>query len=76
MNEQYSYPVNSNYITGYPVSGYGGMYQTYGGKWEEPVNSYAMPHYEAPSVHKYPDYLAGILLVLFVLLVIISRTFF
>ncbi|MBD7968752.1 hypothetical protein [Paenibacillus gallinarum] len=77
MNEQYScYPMNSNYISGYPVSGYERMYQTYGGKWEEPVNSYAMPYCGTPYVHKSPDYLAGILLVLFVLLVIISKTFF
>ncbi|WP_454192675.1 hypothetical protein [Paenibacillus sp. Marseille-Q7038] len=76
MNEQYSYQMNSNYISGYPVSGYERMYQTYGGNWEEPVKSYAMPYYGSSSVSKYPDYSAGILLVLFVLLVIISKTFF
>lgn len=75
MNEQYNYQMNSNYISGYPVSGYERMYQTYGGNWEEPVKSYAMPYCGSSPVHKYPDYLAGILLVLFVLLVIISKIF-
>lgn len=76
MNEQYSYQMNSSYISGYPVSGYERMYQTYGGKWEEPVNFYAMPNFAPPCVKKQPDYIAGILLVLFILLVIITRTFF
>lgn len=75
MNEHYSYPMNSNYISGYPVSGYERMYQTYGGNWEEPVQSYVMPHSNSLPVHKYADDLAGILLVLFVLLVIISKIF-
>ena len=75
MNEQYSYQMNSNYISGYPVSGYERMYQTYGGNWEEPVKSYAIPHGSSSAVHEYPDDLAGILLVLFVLLVIICKIF-
>ena len=75
MNEQYSYPMNSNYTSGYPVSGYERMYQTYGSNWEEPVQSYIMPHGNSSPIHEYPDYLAGILLVLFVLLVIISKIF-
>ncbi|WP_211747235.1 hypothetical protein [Paenibacillus sp. Marseille-Q4541] len=74
MNEQYGYQMNYGYISGYPVSDYDRMYQTYGGNWQEPVHCMSMP--VAPCVNKHADYMAGILLVLFILLVIITKTFF
>lgn len=74
MNNEYSYQMSYNQVFGYPTASYEQMYGPYAKNWGEAASCYPPVSCETPCGKHNMDYM--FLLVLFILLVIISKAFF